>query len=509
MVKSRYLGVDGCKAGWFFVSIGPDENAEFGIFENIENLFDTYSDASRILIDIPIGLPFEAIKFRACDIEAREALKPKRHNSVFSPPCREALAAETYAEACRINTNVVGRKLSLQAYHVSQKIREVDDLLSNTPKARKIVRESHPEICFWALAGFKPMEHYKKKPDGLSERLKLLKQHFPKSSAIYKAALDRYLRKEVGRDDILDALAIAIIASLMDDRHETALPQNTEKDTLGLPMEMVYALPKDIPVSDFLTKSQNMPDTIVDLIRLSGSDQRVFPATEYFNETWMLRVVLDWFSKHHVDEHPISYSKDCKWYSEGLIPSQFLPRTRKDPLGESWTHADGVIGHFAIGEGGRADIRLARSATYLTCVEAKMFSKLSSGVKNARYFNQAARYIACMAEMLNRANIKPEKIVHLSFLILAPQEQIDAGVFSTQSNPDHIKETVKRRVLEYEGEKDEWFHTWFLPTLDKVDIQCLGWESIIETILKNDPYIGNQIHSFYINCLGYNRPIKN
>jgi len=98
MTEDRYLGVDGCKAGWFFVSIGPGENVEFEIFENIEHLFDSYSDAIRILIDIPIGLPFEAIKFRICDNQTRKALKPKKHNSVFSPPCREALVAKTYTE---------------------------------------------------------------------------------------------------------------------------------------------------------------------------------------------------------------------------------------------------------------------------------------------------------------------------------------------------------------------------------------------------------------------------
>ena len=64
MAEDRYLGVDGCKAGWFFVSIGPGEDSEFGIFENIERLFNAYSDAKSILIDIPIGLPFEAKKSR-------------------------------------------------------------------------------------------------------------------------------------------------------------------------------------------------------------------------------------------------------------------------------------------------------------------------------------------------------------------------------------------------------------------------------------------------------------
>jgi predicted RNase H-like nuclease len=506
MAEDRYMGVDGCKAGWFFVSIGPGEDAEFGIIENIERLFNAYSDARSILIDIPIGLPFEGKPSRNCDTQARQALKPKRRNSVFSPPCREALAASSYDEACRINQKITGRKITIFAYHLIPKIREVDSLMQKNPKALSIIRESHPEICFWALAGCNPMEHYKKTPQGLRERLGLLKKQFPRASAIYKAALDRYLRKEVGRDDILDALAVAITALRRKD-NGASLPPYADKDALGLPMQMVYAKPEDPSVPD-ITKSQNMPDAIVDLIRLSGVEQRVFPATEYFNETWMLRIVLDWFSKHQLKDHPLSFARGCRWFSEGLIPTQFLPRSRKDPLGESWTHADGIIGHVDVGAGGRADVRLTQTASHLSCVEAKMFSKLSAGVKNARYFNQCARYIACMAELLHRADRRPQKMEGLAFFIFAPQEQIDAGVFSTQSDPDHINETVKRRVSEYHGEKDSWYHQWFLATLKSVDIQCLGWESIADTILKNDPYYGNQIQTFYFRCLQYNRPLR-
>ena len=507
MKKEKYLGVDGCKAGWFFVAIGPEDEAQYGIFENMERLYHAFSDARWILIDIPIGLPWAGNEARNCDMEARKALSPKRQRSIFSPSCREALSANSFLKASQINRKVLGKGISKQTYHISKKIQEVDDLLSLLPDAGKTIRETHPEICFWALAGFKPMAHYKKTPKGLEERLDLLKQYYPRSSSIYKAALDRYLRKEVGRDDILDALAVAVTASKLD-KLEFALPENPEKDALGLPMEIVYARPEDIPVLDALLQEENLPDTISNLIQLAGSKQRVFPATEYFNETWMLRIVLDWFSNQKEKEHPLSFTKACRWFSEGLIPTQFRPRIRKDPLGESWTHADAVIGHFQIGEEGRADIRLSNRATHLSCIEAKMFSKLSSGVTNAGYFNQAARYIACMAELMHRAKIYPDNMKRFAFFIFAPEEQINAGVFSTQINPDHIKETVKRRVSEYDGEKDQWYWEWFLPTLGKVDIQCLSWESIIAWILKNDPYYGNQLQSFYLKCLEYNRPAR-
>jgi len=122
-----------------------DKMHKFGVFESIDQLFQAYSDAKYILIDIPIGLPSEAKEIRTCDTEARKVLKPKRHNSVFSPPCREALSTTTYSDACRVNQRVLGRKISHQTYHISQKIREVDTLLSHLSKARKKVRETHPD----------------------------------------------------------------------------------------------------------------------------------------------------------------------------------------------------------------------------------------------------------------------------------------------------------------------------------------------------------------------------
>jgi len=243
MMKQRYLGIDGCKAGWFFVSIGPGGESEFGIFGNIENLFSAYSDAKWMLIDIPIGLPSAEIPKRVCDSQARQILRLDRHHSIFSPACREALSATTYEEACKINHQITGRKISQQAYQIRKKILDVDGLLAAEPKARKVLRESHPEICFWALADQIPMVHYKKTEKGLTERLDILNRYFPRSSAMYKAAQDRYKRKDVSKDDILDALSLVVTASKLDEGQRT-LPETSEKDQLKRPMEMVYAIPE-------------------------------------------------------------------------------------------------------------------------------------------------------------------------------------------------------------------------------------------------------------------------
>lgn len=114
-----------------------------------------------------------------------------------------------------------------------------DGLLCKNRKARQQIRESHPEICFRALAGGRPMSHYKKTDRGFAERLILLKRIHPATERIAQFAINGFLRKDLARDDILDAIALAVSASAGMDAL-TAIPESPPGDTLGLPMEIVY-----------------------------------------------------------------------------------------------------------------------------------------------------------------------------------------------------------------------------------------------------------------------------
>ena len=219
-----------------------------------------------------------------------------------------------------------------------------------------------------------------------------------------------------------------------------------------------------------------------------------------------MRLVLDWFSIHQVKNHPLNFPESAKWFSEALLPSQFKPRLQKDHLGESRTHADGAIGHFLIGEQGKADLSLHKNASHLVIIEAKIFSKLSQGVTNAKYFNQAARTVACIAEILGHANIPPQKI-KTGFYILAPESQISSGIFNKEIQEASILKTVNRRVAEYGGEKDQWLADWFEPTLKNITLGCLSWEKIIAEITMVDPALGIEIDEFYQHCIQFNGKI--
>ena len=248
--ESRYVGVDGCKGGWLGVGLGDGDGFDIEVFDRFVDLLDHYANASLILVDIPIGLRNPGPEPRDCDAGARKKLG-SRHSTVFRVPIREVAQAvyrgETQEKASELSERRNSKRIGSQAYGIINKIAEVDEALRiREAGASPMVREVHPEVCFWALAG-QAMETRKKLVAGSEERLQALRPFEARSDAIYKEACSRWRRKDVARDDILDALVAAVTAKLgcQDDDYELhTLPSNPPKDRKGLPMEMVYAIKK-------------------------------------------------------------------------------------------------------------------------------------------------------------------------------------------------------------------------------------------------------------------------
>lgn len=235
-----FVGADGCKAGWFTVILMEDTDWKVDVFWDVSSLWQEYSSASLILLDIPIGLQERGRQERLCDRRARELLGPKRASSVFPAPCRPAVYVKTWEEASDVNERMTGRRLSRQTWNIIPKIREVDILLLKDKSARLRVRETHPEICYWALAGYHPMRYSKKTKQGFSERIKVLQSVYPRTTDVINHALSVYKRNEVAKDDILDALSAAVTATV-EVQGLVSIPGTPVVDSRGLRMEMVYA----------------------------------------------------------------------------------------------------------------------------------------------------------------------------------------------------------------------------------------------------------------------------
>jgi predicted RNase H-like nuclease len=239
-----FLGVDGCRGGWLAITLALDNSWKVDLFKQFAQLWKKYASAFIVLVDIPIGLmqgssekgSFEREE-RRCDKKARQLLG-KRRSSVFRVPCRPAVYAASYDEAIAINEKLTGTRIFKATWNIVGKIREVD---ATNQEARNIVRETHPELCFWSLNGCRPLQYSKTKENGHLERLKLLQSVYPQSETILNQTLSNYLRKEVRKDDILDALCAAITARIGRE-NLSSIPNPPEADLEELPMEMVYFL---------------------------------------------------------------------------------------------------------------------------------------------------------------------------------------------------------------------------------------------------------------------------
>jgi predicted RNase H-like nuclease len=86
------------------------------------------------------------------------------------------------------------------------------------------------------------MTRRKSRLSGYDERLAVLKRHFEAAEALAEAALSRYRRSEVARDDILDAM-VAAVSGYMSRGQLSAIPADPPCDAYGLAMEMVYYEP--------------------------------------------------------------------------------------------------------------------------------------------------------------------------------------------------------------------------------------------------------------------------
>ena len=305
MNKKVFVGVDGCSAGWFAVFLAESDSDECdrgnctlekyswepGVFPEFSALWDflksnyeTYEPL--ILIDIPIGLKSGGSGERLSDLGARKILKTRK-SSIFPVPCREAVYAETYGQACEINEKLTGKRISKQAWNILPRIRDVDGFLISSLESRgksagadesgsegvdirDLIWETGPEICFQAFAG-QPMKYSKKKEEGFLERKEVLKniekilkkiglsadETFKDKvlvDEILETALSRYRRKDVARDDILDALVAAFTAKIGHRYGFEYVPPDPDTDAEGLRIQLVYC--NYSQGSKFLHKSQ-------------------------------------------------------------------------------------------------------------------------------------------------------------------------------------------------------------------------------------------------------------
>ena len=175
------------------------------------------------------------------------------------------------------------RGLSRQSWAIMPKIREVDECLARHHRALPLVREMHPEVCFWSLNGCRPLRHSKKTEEGYKERIALLSRSQADSARLVDTVLRENRRSVVRRDDVVDALVGSVTAWLSQGDLKT-LPEAPERDSAGLRMEMVY-FAIQAPPGEYTAPSQ-----LPGVSRATGPSRSVTRASPRINP-WAARIV--------------------------------------------------------------------------------------------------------------------------------------------------------------------------------------------------------------------------
>ncbi len=232
----KTAGIDGCKAGWILITF--DENPLYKVLRNDDDLKAAFDEYDRVFVDMPIGLEDENYT-RECDRLLRKELGAEYASSVFSPPIRPALHAPSYVEANMQSYDYTEKKLTVQAWNITPKIKTIDNFLIQNPDLKEVVFESHPELIFKNLN--RGMIYQKKNTKkGLRHRLDLVSNYEEIAADFFRDIKEEFRRNEVDEDDIVDAMALALAAKMSLEKGIKTIPENPPVDSEGLPMAIHY-----------------------------------------------------------------------------------------------------------------------------------------------------------------------------------------------------------------------------------------------------------------------------
>jgi predicted RNase H-like nuclease len=232
-------GVDGCKGGWLVVlrDLGTGRG-QVAVKRTFAEVLGMRENPRIIAVDIPIGLMDKARPGgRACDHEARLKVGLRRP-SVFSPPVRKALGADSWREADAINraSSPDGVGLARQTWGIVPRIREVDKALK--PPEQQRVRECFPELSFAGMTG-EPMRSSKRTVNGMQDRVEALIHAGFVDPRKFHGVLPS---AEASFHDVLDAHACCWTAARIYEGTAGHLPEGRDvpRDRRGLAMQIWY-----------------------------------------------------------------------------------------------------------------------------------------------------------------------------------------------------------------------------------------------------------------------------
>lgn len=228
--------------------------------------------------------------------------------------------------------------------------------------------------------------------------------------------------------------------------------------------------------------------------------QCAFPETLIFNEGWLLRAVLqEWRNNSRASQFGfLPFPGDATYYSEGQLRTPFRARIPGHGLAESHSHVDGIVGHFSI-EGTKSGIELEPGFRYLAVFEAKMFSPLAQGTRNAPDYDQASRIVACLIHNVLQTEARPGYRAY--FVILYAQD--NRYVRPDQYDKDHLADQIDRRLRAYQEAGSAngaiaLFATGWKQVLENLQVWLATWEQVLAEMGDDE------LSEFYERCKQFN-----
>jgi predicted RNase H-like nuclease len=158
-------------------------------------------------------------------------------------PCRAAVYEPNDEKARLLNQQVEGKSLSIQSLNIRSKIKEVDEYLCAKHTSFEII-ESHPELCFKYLNKQNILLSKKSTEAGIDERLNILQGFDHHMFELYNEILFSFKRKDVKKDDIVDAMCLCLVNKLAVGCNLNLLENENKYDETGLKMRIGFYRPK-------------------------------------------------------------------------------------------------------------------------------------------------------------------------------------------------------------------------------------------------------------------------
>jgi len=232
-------GVDGCRSGWAAAFLRPaGDEVRLRVVPRFADVVAAPEAPAIVAVDIPIGLPD---RIGADGRGPERAIRPllgARQSSVFSVPPRAAIYAADFRAACAaaLAASQPPRMVSKQLFMIAPKIREVDALLRSDRLLKNRVYEVHPELAFWRLNGELALAEPKKVKSRCYEPGLALRRSLLTAAGLPESIVMGAAPKGAGADDVIDALACALIARRIHAGRVRPFPDPPGRDAFGLPI---------------------------------------------------------------------------------------------------------------------------------------------------------------------------------------------------------------------------------------------------------------------------------